>query len=452
MKLVQNILTTLSVRIVLVAMALISSVILARILGPEGRGLFALVFLLPELLRSFALLGFEQANAVYAGLEPHGRRALVWQSLGVAIVVGGVVTIAGMAFLAMGAPGFDTLVRGPLWLYLLALAMVPGMLVIEYWYAIIRGMNKILLLNVVDVGTKVVSLLSVVAFVGVLHLGVAGAVWADALIKVGTVVLMVVLLRHVGIWGRPSFDRPLWKRTSRFSLLAYSGTLAAYLNYRVDEFIIAMFLLPEDLGFYVIAVGLAERLWILTGAVANVLLPHLTNSQERDPTLPAVIARHVMLWTSLACLVIFILADVIVQLLFSSAFASSAAALRWLLPGIFVFSIGKVLVAELHAQEKVHYAAWASGIAALINIVLNFLLVPRLGISGAALASSVSYSFLSCMVTWYYLREVGASWTVLVPCRSDLLLYAALWHRSYTYFFPRTPRPEMQTVMRIGKK
>jgi O-antigen/teichoic acid export membrane protein len=104
-------------------------------------------------------------------------------------------------------------------------------------------------------------------------------------------------------------------------------------------------------------------------------------------------------------------------------------------------------VAELHAQEKVHYATWASGIAALINLGLNFLLIPRIGISGAALASSVSYAFLSLVITWYYLRETHVPWTVLLPCQNDLLVYTALWHRVRSSLFPRMRRIQMQTAI-----
>ena len=143
--------------------------------------------------------------------------------------------------------------------------------------------------------------------------------------------------------------------------------MAAYLNYRVDELIIAALLPPEQLGFYVIAVGLVERLWILPGSVANALLPHLTMSREHDPALPAVIARHVIIWTGAACLLIFALADLVVQVLYSSAFAPTIAPVRWLLPGIFTLSIGRVLVAELLAREKSRYLLWASGVAASVE-------------------------------------------------------------------------------------
>src|SRR2546425_6743392 len=62
---------------------------LARLLGPEGRGTIALVFLLPELANTLGRLGFDHANAVFAGLDPTGRRALVWQSVAIAGVAGG---------------------------------------------------------------------------------------------------------------------------------------------------------------------------------------------------------------------------------------------------------------------------------------------------------------------------------------------------------------------------
>jgi Na+-driven multidrug efflux pump len=57
-------------------------------------------------------------------------------------------------------------------------------------------------------------------------------------------------------------------------------------------------------------------------------------------------------------------------------------------------------------------------------------LVPRMGISGAAIASSISYSLLSLMLTWYYLRETGLSWRILVPRMSDVLVYSA-WRSNF---------------------
>jgi O-antigen/teichoic acid export membrane protein len=427
MRLAHNILVTLSARILVLTFSLVSSVVLARSLGPEGRGLLTLILLLPELAISFALFGFEQANTVYAGLEPGGRRALVWQSGALATLVGGSVAIASACFLTLHAPGADKLLHGPLWLYLLALAKVPASLVITYWWAILRGMNRIVLLNSVEVGSRGVSLVAVVTFIGWLSPGVAGAVWADCLVTGSTVILMVALLRYVGICGRPVFDRSIWRRTRRFALPAYCASVMSYLNYRADQFIIATMLPPEQLGFYAIAVGLSEPLWILTGAVANALLPHLTNSKQRDPALPAAVARHVLVWTAGVCLLAFAFAGVGVRGLYSSAFIDVVSPLRWLLIGTFTATAGKVLIAEMLVREKVYFTIRVSIIAAAVNILGNIVLIPSMGIAGAALASSLSYSLLSGVVTVYYLRETGVKWTALVPRRSDLLAYRTLW-------------------------
>jgi O-antigen/teichoic acid export membrane protein len=429
MTLLSNIVSTLLTRVGLLGLGLVVSVILARFLGPEGRGLFALVLVLPALAHTIALLGFEQANVVYAGLEPGKRTALVWHSVAMAVVVGGVVVVLGAGFLAVGAPGFQALMQGPLWLYLLLLSTVPFTVLTEYWTAILRGMNRIALVNLAAVGRAVAGLVFVVAVVAGLRFGVAGAVWVEWLIAVGGALLIGVLLGRVGVWGRPSVDRWLWKRSFRFALPAHAGTVTAYLNYRVDEIIIAAMLPAEQLGFYVLAVGIAERLWILPGAVANALLPHLTTRPVRDPRVAAMMARHVMFWTGPACLVVFVLADVAITVLYSSAFAPAVEPLRWLLPGVFTLSVGKVLVQELLAREKPHYTVFASAVAAAANLVGNVVLVPRMGIAGAAIASSISYSLLSLMLVRYYVRESGMPWTALLPRRDDLSVYGSLWRR-----------------------
>jgi O-antigen/teichoic acid export membrane protein len=342
--------------------------------------------------------------------------------------LGSGIAVIGICFFVFRAPGSQALLQGPLWLYLLPLSVVPFGLAISYWGDILLGMNRILLTNFVELGTKVVSVALVIVFVVWLRFDVAGAVWADFMTRIGLFVFYVVLLSSLRILGRPSFDSSLWRQSKRIALPAYFGSIMGYLNYRADQFILAALLPPEQLGFYVIAVDLAERLWVLTGSVAMPLLPHLTNSPKRDPEFVAIVSRHVMLCVALACILLFILADVIVKILYSSVFSESVAPLRWLLPGILLATPGKLLIAEMLAREKLHFI-WLASIAVPVNIVCNFILIPRMGISGAAIASSISYSLLSVIVVWCYLRETGLSWKVLIPCRNDLHVYVALLER-----------------------
>jgi O-antigen/teichoic acid export membrane protein len=429
MSLTGNIATTFAARLSLLAMAFVSSMMLARLLGPEGRGTLALVCLLPDLSTMLGRLGFDSANAVFAGLDPTRRRALVWQSVAIAGVAGGAMAIAGAGYVSMGAPGFTTLLRGPLALYLVPLALIPVVLVNEFWKAIVRGMNCIFTLNLLEVGATLVGLVLLGILVGWLGLGVWGVVWANTVVAAGSVIMMVRFLRRAGAWGKPSLDRALAWRTATFALPVYGGTVVAYLNYRVDEFFIAAWLPPAELGFYVMAVLIAERLWTLPGAVGTALLPHLTSSSHRDPELTGLFARHTTIWTGAAACLIFVFADPLIRLLYSPAFADAVTPLRWLLPGVVALGIGKVVMTELLARKKGKDTSSASAIAAVVNIAGNLILVPRMGISGAALASTISYSLLSAILIRCYLRETGLPWTVLVPRRDDLAIYGRLWRR-----------------------
>lgn len=425
----RNILTTFSSRVVTLGLALVSSMLLARALGPDGRGLFALVMLLPEMARNFGLLGIEEAAAVYAGLAPEGRRALVWHAARTAATAGGFLTVCGLLYFLFGAPGFEGLAHAPLWLGAFPFLLIPARILIEYWLAILRGMNKILALNLFEVGTKALAVAFVAVLVVFLDGGVPAAVAGDAVVVVVALCVLGRLLQREGALGRPIFNPPLWKRTRRFAFTAYVGSIMAYLNYRVDQLIL-VFLLPLDqLAFYALAVEIAERLWIIPSSIGMALLPHLTNTPGRDPALAAVIARHAALLTGGACLVLGVVAGFAVDLIYSPAYHSTVPPLRWLLPGIFTLTISKVVGAELAAREKIRFTLWLMPLVVAVNAGLNLLLIPSMGIAGAAIASTISYTGMAIVIVAMYLLETGVSWTLLVPRWSDCLFYLRLLHK-----------------------
>jgi hypothetical protein len=109
--------------------------------------------LLPEFGQGFGLFGFDLANTVYVGLEPQSRHQIVWHSVALAFASGGIIFLGGATYLKLGAPGLH--IRGPIWLYLLALSGVPAVLLADYWSAVVRGMNEITLINVTDVSKRI---------------------------------------------------------------------------------------------------------------------------------------------------------------------------------------------------------------------------------------------------------------------------------------------------------
>src|SRR5262245_60094257 len=228
MRLAQNVLTTLTARFIALGLSLATSVLLARMLGPEGRGVFATTLILPGFAIALGALGFSKANSVYAGRNGIKNRVLVWQSCVFALGIGGVFVLVSAVYVALGAPGLDGLIRAPLLWYLLPLGAVPLMLLADHWLSIVRGMNRILVVNVFEVGTKLGTVLLLFVLVGGLQLGVAGAVWATCLMQAGTIVVLAWLLWRGGLLGAPSWDRGLWIQSWRFALPAYASSVVVY--------------------------------------------------------------------------------------------------------------------------------------------------------------------------------------------------------------------------------
>jgi len=86
-----------------------------------------------------------------------------------------------MGYILLGAPGFPARAQGPSSLYRLALSVIPVVIVNKYWGSIIRGMNYLSLMNGVEVVSKPISILILVAVLVWLRLGVMGAVIAQLL-------------------------------------------------------------------------------------------------------------------------------------------------------------------------------------------------------------------------------------------------------------------------------
>jgi Na+-driven multidrug efflux pump len=129
---------------------------------------------------------------------------------------------------------------------------------------------------------------------------------------------------------------------------------------------------------------------------------------------------------------VFLFSEFIIQVAYSSAFLPAAVALKILLPGIVVLSISKVLSSHLTGRGKPIYSTRAALIALGVNIPLNFWLIPKWGISGAAFASTIAY-FIQALVVLMYFVKVSRNkvYDTLVIKREDFTAYRRFLGESY---------------------
>jgi O-antigen/teichoic acid export membrane protein len=142
--------------------------------------------------------------------------------------------------------------------------------------------------------------------------------------------------------------------------------------------------------------------------VGLVILPKAANSdaKEMDRFTPKVFWA-VLAISSLAAVAMGVAGKAIIRLVFSDGFLDAYAPLLALLPGVVLLGAGKVLTNDMAGRGYPLYNSIVAGIALLITLGLDFALIPRMGVLGAALASTAAYSstFLLSLVLYLSVRR-----------------------------------------------
>lgn len=202
-------------------------------------------------------------------------------------------------------------------------------------------------------------------------------------------------------------------RIERIKLIFFYGfkshvsNVVAILNYKSDIFIINYMLNPVFVGIYAIFSQVSEKLWMLSTAVCSVALPRMTSMLSSDKKSATkfimLISRIVLYATTILCLLLLALSDKVIYLFFGEEYIGYTDILYFLLPGIIVSSHSKVLASYFSGIGKPELNLYSSILSLLINLLLNFLLIPVYGIYGAAAATLISYTlnFLIKFILFY---------------------------------------------------
>ena len=167
----------------------------------------------------------------------------------------------------------------------------------------------------------------------------------------------------------------------------------------------------------------------MSNSVASVLLPKIAANADSAATVQHTtrVTRLALWGTGLSAIALALLATQAIPWLYGEPFRPSVSALLWLLPGIVIFSIANVLAAYIAGIGKPRLNLYVSGVSLIITVTLDLLLIPRLNIVGAAIASTASYSVAAFLLVFFFIRETGVSLReVLLPSSEDLGLAVQL--------------------------
>lgn len=203
-----------------------------------------------------------------------------------------------------------------------------------------------------------------------------------------------------------SFDRQIAKELLKESWPMILTTLLITIYMRIDQVIIKMMLSDTDVGIYSVAVKLSEVAYFVPAIIAASIFPAIVNARENDEKLFYSRVSNLyflFFWLAVACYApLLFFSKEIVMLLYGKEFVGAAPSLVVLsLASIVVFtSFVTTQLVIVNAQQK--RSSIATGIGALINILFNFILIPKFGILGSAYATLMAYVFSAFGVPIYF--------------------------------------------------
>ena len=407
-------------RLAMIGLRLLRNVLLARILGPSERGLFALLSTLPDLISAATSGGLNSAVG-YQAAQQRSMGLLLSQVLVFGCLLAGLLTLLVVALLREFGTELDITTQLGLlaWLLLLAVPLTvfkSGLLTLHNACGGVGAFNALRLME---------SLAPLLLFVALFWM------WRDSALEAALISWLAGLGLVVlagWMWLRRDHVVTLrWDRSGQNELLRYGARshpdlLFQQMMLRSDFLFIGALLGSTALGHYAMASAAAELLLIVPEAVTTPLMKRLLqqdSDMQRLTPLALRLTATVMLG---ACLGMALIGEWLIVILFGIAYQPAYPALLALLPGLFGLCYASILRLDLLGKDRPGTVSLLMGGGALLNLALNLILIPRYGIVGAAAASSIAYLSVTLALLAMYCRLSGvALWQTLIILPSDLL-------------------------------
>lgn len=415
---------TAGLRVVATGLAFVTSVVLARLLGPSGYGVYAYVIALLYLLSIPASMGMSKllirnVSAYRARSEPGLTAGLLERSD--QLVVAASIAVALIAYAASaGLSGDPTSTKTRcFWIVLPAL---PLLVLARTKQSALQGLNRVVLGQLAE---NIVLPGFFLLLVGVWW--VAPRTELEPSTTVGLYVVSTgfalgtalhLLRKHLPSEVADSeaeYDTRQWMR-SAVPLFLVAGLHV--INSRTDVVMLGALADPESVGIYNVAARGAEFVVFFLSAAERAFGPTVASLYEYDAKeklqrLVTTLAQGVFLLSIPVAASFIFFGDWILDFVYGPSYAEGHLALAILsganLVAIALGAVSLLLIMTGHERE----AAIGVGISAILNVVLNAVLIPFFGIAGAAVATGTSLVLWNIGFAIVAYRRVGLNPTAI---------------------------------------
>lgn len=429
MSIATNSLRTYIFRIATGVIGFLIGILIARYLGPEGKGYYQAIFTFYNIY--IAVVGTIGAAVIYQvtrmGREP---RTVFITATAYNLVIG-LITVSVFWIYTLAAPHFQPGLA--IWL---VVGIIPLILILSNLSNLFQGLNQIKTLNWIGISSGLfqIALLGV-GLVGY-HIRVQTAVAIWFLSQIFSVVVSLWIGRKY--WFPPltkDFDRPLLGSMLRFGWQVSANSIVSIFNTNIDQILVLFILHTGKYGLYTVAINGANILQYASGAIAVAISARVgTADRDQAGKITARAVRHTLLInTPLA--VLMWSAAFMIPILYDKRYTASMVPFRILLPGILAYSVAGIFSTYFTNQlGKPKIPLMVAFISAMIDFIGSLILIPRIGIIGGAWANTLSYLISISILIAIFCKYSGISFTkMFLITQDDISDYKLLGRNIFCY-------------------
>ena len=410
---------TVFVRVGSYGLVAIAGVVMARALGAHDRGIYSLVTTVALLFAAFSELGLSKAGIYLVGQKRFSLQSIISNNLAWWLTIG-TIWIGGSLTLALVRPSFvpDELGMAHFLVFALGGALLLFLVMAE---DLLLTTGSIIGYNVVRFVEPFMRAVLVIGGVTIFGLGIVGvlSMWLLAIAASAIPAFYLLMKRARPV---PRIQTKALKSQLSFGLRSNFGFVLEAANHRLDVFLVAGIAGTAALGHYAVAFGAAELLWRITFALGAVFFPKVAAlDSEANAETAATTLRRALFIILLATLIILPFGRLLIGGLYGEEFLPGVNAFYILAPSALLYTVFRILNASLAGMGRPESGIYAGVVSLPLTIGLSLLLIPRMGIVGAAIASMAAYGAAAAVVLVMFLWVTRKSlMETLVINRDDI--------------------------------
>ncbi|MBS0379248.1 MAG: oligosaccharide flippase family protein [Proteobacteria bacterium] len=394
----------------------ITGVISARMLGPQGRGELSALLLCPQFLSFLFTLGLPAALIVKMQQEPEAARGLLGAGIALSLIMGLAATVAGVAFVPRLLAQYG------------AHAILTARLLMGF---VLTGVLSTVLMAALQIRDRFDSFnrirfyQSLLVLAGLLALAAAGMFTPTS----GALAYSLPALPFIlwaWLWVRREFSPTLQgfrdnaRRLLSYGLRAHGSDAVSTLLAQVDKVVLVPILTPGSFGIYVVAFNLSRLVTTFGFAAAPVLLPKSAGKPMHEVlAMTGRTLAAVLILTAAAVLGFALFGGLALRVLYGHDFDLAHWALLLLSVEAAFSGTAYVLQQPYMVANRPGAVVIMQSLGLMVTVALLAVLSSRMGINGAAAAVLIGTS-VRLLCTWGGYRPLlGVGAPPLVPRRED---------------------------------